>query len=101
MSGTFIRDSHLKARGRRPPAETRTGRKTGMSDIIRRTEASMRQETIRALALEVFGDADKAERWLHRPNRALHGITPLQAAEDDQGAREVETLLGRISHGLF
>ncbi len=53
-----------------------------------------------AAAEETFGDADKARLWLARPNRALDGETPLEMADTDRGARVVETLLGRIAHGL-
>ena len=53
-----------------------------------------------ATADETFGNADKAMAWLGRANRVLEGQTPLSMADTDQGARSVETLLGRIGHGL-
>lgn len=53
-----------------------------------------------AAAGEVFGNADKAQRWLNRENRALDGETPLGMADTDRGARAVEALLGRIEHGI-
>jgi len=53
-----------------------------------------------AAARETFGDAEKAMTWLGRENRALDGQTPLSLADTDLGARNVETLLGRIGHGL-
>lgn len=53
-----------------------------------------------AVADETFGSADKALAWLSRENRALDGQTPLSLADTDLGARSVETLLGRIGHGL-
>ncbi len=53
-----------------------------------------------ATAAETFGDADKAMAWFARENRALDGQTPLSLADTDLGSRSVETLLGRIAHGL-
>ncbi len=51
-------------------------------------------------AEETFGESAKALRWLGRENRVLDGQTPLSMADTDLGARSVETLLGRIGHGL-
>jgi putative toxin-antitoxin system antitoxin component (TIGR02293 family) len=53
-----------------------------------------------AAANETFGDQEKAMTWLSRENRALDGLTPLSLADTDLGAKGVETLLGRIGHGL-
>ena len=53
-----------------------------------------------AAADETFGDSEKAMAWLGRENRALDGQTPLSLADTDVGAKGVETLLGRIGHGL-
>jgi putative toxin-antitoxin system antitoxin component (TIGR02293 family) len=60
----------------------------------------MRLVRLVAAADETFGDAQKAMTWLGRENRALDGLTPLSLADTDLGARSVETLLGRIGHGL-
>lgn len=53
------------------------------------------------LAGDVLGDAEVARKWLKSPNRALAGSTPLDYADTEPGAREVEELLGRIEHGVF
>lgn len=52
-----------------------------------------------ALANEFMGDHEKAVRWLKRPNRALGGITPVDALDTELGARQVENILGRIAYG--
>lgn len=52
-------------------------------------------------ARDVLEDADLARRWLKTPKRALGGKTPLEYAETEPGAREVEDLLGRLEHGVF
>ena len=52
-------------------------------------------------ATEVFGDAAKAREWLKVPQRGLGGAVPLDYAETEIGAREVENLLGRIDYGVY
>jgi putative toxin-antitoxin system antitoxin component (TIGR02293 family) len=52
------------------------------------------------MARETFGEDERAKTWLRRPTTALGGEAPLQILDTDQGTREVETLLGRISHGI-
>lgn len=42
-----------------------------------------------------------ARNWLRRPARALEGETPLDFAETEPGAREVENLIGRLEHGVY
>jgi len=52
-----------------------------------------------ALARESLGDAARATRWLKRTNRALGGVAPIAAIDTELGARQVESLLGRIAYG--
>lgn len=52
-------------------------------------------------ATEVFGDAAKGRDWLKLPQRGLGGAVPLEFAETEIGAREVENLLGRIDYGVY
>lgn len=47
------------------------------------------------------GDADAARAWLSLPQRALGGAVPLEMAKTEVGAREVESLVGRLEHGVF
>ena len=54
---------------------------------------------VMALATRSIGDADKARRWLRRPNRALGGQAPLAVIDTEPGARAVENVLGRIAYG--
>ncbi len=52
-------------------------------------------------ALDLFeGDPEGARRWLSRPQPALGGAIPLELAQSDVGAREVELAIGRIEHGI-
>ena len=59
----------------------------------------VRLASLVAAAEETFGP-DKGLAWLLRENRLLDGQTPLSLADTDQGVRSVETLLGRIGHGI-
>src|SRR6266568_9094248 len=52
-------------------------------------------------ATNVFGDIDKARAWLKFPQRGLGGAVPLDYAETEVGAREVDNLLGRIDYGVY
>jgi len=52
------------------------------------------------LAEETFGTATKAHRWLRLPTAALAGNAPIDLLDTEVGARQVETLLGRIAHGI-
>lgn len=54
------------------------------------------------LAAQLFDYRDETARdWLRRPARALGGETPLDYAETEPGAREVENLIGRLEHGVY
>ena len=52
-------------------------------------------------AVEVMEGEDSARRWLTSPQVGLGGATPLDYAETEVGAREVEDLLGRIEYGVY
>ena len=56
---------------------------------------------IKTLADRVFGDQEKAETWLHRPNAALSGQRPADVSQDELGAAVVREMLERIDHGIF
>ena len=52
-------------------------------------------------AVELFEDPQMARKWLKEPSWALGDVIPLQYADTELGAQEVEDLLGRIEHGVF
>ena len=47
-----------------------------------------------------FGDRTKAHTWLRRPTPMLDGEAPLDRLDTDIGTKQVEAMLGRISHGI-
>ena len=52
-------------------------------------------------AVHLFGSVVDARRWLKTPQRGLGGAIPLDYAQTEAGAREVENLLGRIDYGVY
>lgn len=52
-------------------------------------------------AITVLESVEDARRWLSAPQFGLGGAIPLEYAETEVGAREVEDLLGRIEYGVY
>jgi putative toxin-antitoxin system antitoxin component (TIGR02293 family) len=52
-------------------------------------------------ALKVFGDPDKARRWLTKPKIRFDERTPLQMMHTGAGGDGVEEMLGQIEEGMF
>ncbi len=74
----------------------RSGRFTsGESDRLARVSDIVK------LAEETFGDPAKAHRWLRTSNGAAGGHRPLDLCSTGEGARLVETVLGRLAHGVY
>lgn len=83
------------------PRRTFTHRKQkGQALTSEESDRLTRAVRIAGRAEEAIGDAEKAARWLRKPNRALLGKRPLDLLESDVGARLVEQVLGRIEYGL-
>ena len=61
----------------------------------------MRYARLLGKAVEVMGNEEAGREWLTRPAYGLGGVTPLDYAETEAGAREVENLLGRIEYGVY
>jgi putative toxin-antitoxin system antitoxin component (TIGR02293 family) len=67
----------------------------------RESDRLFRLAYVLARATEVFGARKKAVHWLHNPNRALRSETPLMRLDTEVGFQEVNTILGRIEHGVY
>jgi putative toxin-antitoxin system antitoxin component (TIGR02293 family) len=63
----------------------------GIARLLRITE----------LATKIFRDAEFARKFLSLPNPALKDRIPIELAQTDAGAREVEAILTRIAHGVY
>lgn len=51
-------------------------------------------------AKQVFGSDENTRSWFNSKILALGRKTPLEFAQTEPGAREVENLIGRIEHGV-
>ena len=61
----------------------------------------LRYARLMGRALEVMETQETARQWLTSPQFGLGGAIPLEYAETEVGAREVEDLLGRIEYGVY
>lgn len=52
-------------------------------------------------AKQVFGSDENTRRWFNARILALGRKTPLEYAQTEPGAREVENVIGRIEDGVF
>lgn len=50
---------------------------------------------------EVFGDREKFNRWMKKPNTALGGVTPVSLIDTLYGIEEIKHLIGRIAYGIY
>lgn len=64
------------------------------------SEKVIRVARVLAEALETFGSRNKALTWMRRGCTVLGGKAPIDLLDTDEGAGLVESLLGRIAHGL-
>ncbi|MBK1832603.1 antitoxin Xre/MbcA/ParS toxin-binding domain-containing protein [Roseibacillus ishigakijimensis] len=66
------------------------------------SERVVRFARLFGLAMEVFDNEEETARdWLKTENPGTAGERPLAYADTEFGAREVETLLGRLDHGIY
>jgi putative toxin-antitoxin system antitoxin component (TIGR02293 family) len=65
------------------------------------TDRAMRLARIASEAGKVFGNAEKASRWLRNPQAKLASRSPLSLLESEAGTAVVLNLLGQIEHGMF
>lgn len=65
------------------------------------SERLLRASRVFGRALELFeGDPEATRDWLWSRQPALGGSAPLEVAESELGAKEVENLIGRLEHGI-
>ncbi len=61
----------------------------------------MRLSRLLEHAASVFGSIEKGRAWLKFPQYGLGGAVPIDYAETEIGAREVDNLLGQIDYGVY
>ncbi len=82
------------------PRKTLANRRKIGALTAEQSDRLIRVARLLANAEETFGSSEKAGLWLRRPTQALGGERPLDLLDTEEGAREVENLLGRIDHGI-
>ena len=60
----------------------------------------MRVARITATAEQVFGETERAWRWLRTPKQRFDGKTPIEMLGTEAGARLVEELLVQFEYGM-
>ena len=83
------------------PPRTMARRKAEQRLTAQESDRLARLARILTYATEVFGAEEKASTWLTRSNRMLHGTAPIELLDTDLGTQVVETMLGRIEHGVI
>ena len=53
------------------------------------------------LGVKVFGNPDKARRWLSKPKHRFEGRSPLAMMRTELGGRGVEEMIYQIDEGVF
>jgi len=83
------------------PRRTLTHRRARREALNREeSDRTVRLARLAALAEQVFGEPERAWRWLRASKRQFDGRSPLQFMSTEAGARLVEELLHRIDEGM-
>ncbi len=83
------------------PPSTLARRKKSEQLSFEESERVFRIARLYDKAVEVFKKPGLGRKWLKEPAWALGDVAPLEYADTELGAKEVEELLGRIEHGVF
>ncbi len=65
------------------------------------SDRAVRLARLTAMAERIFGDEEKAHRWMRKPSPMLEGATPLSLLRSESSAQLVEQALHRIDYGMF
>lgn len=84
------------------PARTYARRVAGKARLkVAEGERATRLMRLFDRAKEVFGSDENTRGWFNAKILALGWKTPLEYAQTEPGAREVENIIGRIEHGVY
>lgn len=73
----------------------------GLFDLLE-SEQLIRVARVFGKILNLYdGNLAAVLRWVEKPHRFLGKRTPLQLMQTEIGANEVESLIGRMAHGVF
>jgi putative toxin-antitoxin system antitoxin component (TIGR02293 family) len=84
------------------PARTLKHRRQRQESLsLDESDRLARVARVYALAVRVFGNPEKARRWLSKPKIRFDDQTPLAMLRTDLGGRQVEEMLIQIEEGMF
>ena len=83
-----------------PRATLHRRKKAGTLDRAA-SDRLVRYARLMSHATAALGGIEGARSWLTAPAIAFNGECPLDFADTEIGAREVDALLGRLEHGVF
>ena len=75
-------------------------RDKGQPLSVDESDRAVRVARIIEQAAQVFGDRDKAMRWLRKPKRRFDGRTPMDILLTETGGRLVEEMLIQVDEGM-
>lgn len=82
------------------PARTWRHRKARREPLsMEESDRVVRLTRIQAVAEDVFGNVENANRWLRENLGILDGKSPLEVAQTEAGARLIEQLLAKLDWG--
>lgn len=64
------------------------------------TDKAVRVARVTAMAEQVFGEPERAWRWLRKSKRHFGGKTPIEMLTTEAGARLVEEMITQIDDGI-
>lgn len=64
------------------------------------SDKAVRVARITARGEQVFGESERAWRWMRKPKRRFGGQTPIEMLATEAGARLVEEIIAQIDDGL-
>jgi putative toxin-antitoxin system antitoxin component (TIGR02293 family) len=94
----FSNDEIYKIVGSRRTLARRKERNETLTGV--ESDRALRLERVSMMADRVFGDHEKAQRWLRKRSRVLNE-TPIDLLQSETGATLVEEELHRIDYGIF
>jgi len=78
-------------------------RRIAKGEMLKIEEADGLARLLRVVkaARDLFENDENADMFLRNPNPALGERIPIHMAQTDIGAREVETIIGRLAYGVY
>jgi putative toxin-antitoxin system antitoxin component (TIGR02293 family) len=65
------------------------------------SDKAVRVARVTAMAEQVFGEPERAWRWLRKPQRRFTSRPPMDMLATEAGARIVEETISQLDHGIF